>query len=129
MMRLVEWCDTPCVHTAAAVIPGTNGRPSPTELASVLLTRVTSIARSPSGDLEAWLDARLGACRPLLSETRLIGRVSTIRDAGMTLRTASDDAVSQLVSLPGDLRIGDILAIPCVGVTALHDVRLTTEQG
>ncbi|MGG7465216.1 hypothetical protein [Plantibacter sp. YIM 135347] len=77
MARLVEWCGTPCVHTAAAVIRGTGGRPSPTEQATVIVVTVTGTAVTASGMHVATIDAELDEVNPVWSEMRLIGRVST----------------------------------------------------
>lgn len=129
LLRLVDWCETPCVHTAAAVIPGTGGRPSESELASVLVTRVESVVRSADGSIEAWIDAVLDGCRPELAEMRLIGRASTAHDAEIVLRPSSADALTVRVArLPADLRKGDLLVVPCVGVTAIQDVRGRTSH-
>lgn len=86
LVTLVQWCGTPCVHTAAAVIPGTNGRPSETELASIVVVRVNS-ATIENGQLNAHTPVRYAP------------------------------------ELPADTRAGDLLAIPCTGVTALRDVQ------
>lgn len=124
LCRLVDWCDTPCVHTAAAVRPGTGGRPSQNELASVVVMRVESIGRSSSGQTEVWVDARLDGCQSVLAETRLIGRASTAFVRDFVLRPSSADAATvRIVQLPADLREGDLLVVPCIGVTALQSVR------
>jgi hypothetical protein len=114
---LVDWCETPCVHTAAAVVPGTGGRPSDTELASVVVARVTTV-ENVDGHLDVWLDADLDGCHGLLSEARLIGRTSTARGMLAQLRPAS----VLLVELPSDLRVGDLIAVPCIGVTRRRDI-------
>lgn len=120
---LVDWCGTPCVHNAAAVVPGTGGRPSETELASVVITRVTAVDRI-DGQPTIWVDAELAGCRPLVSEARMIGRVSTAHSGRVTiLPRAADAPAYSATELPWDLRVGDLVVIPCRGVTALHDVR------
>ncbi|MBK4347369.1 hypothetical protein [Lacisediminihabitans changchengi] len=121
LVRLAEWCDTPCVHTAAAVIPGTHGRRSESDLASVLVTRVTAVQQRADGGLEAWLDAELDGCRPLVTEARIIGRCSTAHARAVVLQPSGTSLLA--VELPSDLAGGDLLAIPCLGVTTLHDVR------
>lgn len=124
LLSLVGWCQTPCIHTAAAVIPGTGGRPSETDLASVVVTRVERLGRAADGRPEAWIDAFLDACQPILSEIRLIGRVSTDHEVVVALRpTSREPVVARTVELPADLRVGDLLAVPCVGVTAIQEVR------
>lgn len=121
LLRLVEWCETPCVHTAAAVIRGTHGRPSETELASVVVTRVLAVVTGDDGTVVV-IDAELHDCTPVLAETRLIGRASTAHTRRVSLvTTGSADPVT--VSLPADLAAGDLLVLPCLGATCLHEVR------
>ncbi len=112
MLRLVEICDTPCVHVAAAVIPGTHGRPSDLEQASVIVARVTAVPRT--GVLE--LDAALGTVQAHLDEARLIGRVST-------RRTRTFELGASWVSLPDDVVAGDLVAIPCRGAITCRSLR------
>ncbi len=123
LVTLVQWCGTPCVHTAAAVIRGTNGRLSETELASVVVVRVISVSRE-NDQLSVWVDAELDRCAAICSETRLIGRASTAHAGSAVLFPASPDGtVHRALELPLDLAIGDLLAIPCKGVTLLRDVQ------
>lgn len=122
LVRLVDWCGTPCVHTAAAVIPGSNGRPSPTALASVIVTSVVSVDVLANGALAIAVDAQLDDCTPVLTEARLIGRVSTAHSAVLHLFDG-DTNQSRDITLPTDIRIGDLIALPCIGATRLHDVR------
>jgi len=137
LVTLMQWCGTPCVHTAAAVVPGTNGRPSETELASVVVVRVVS-ASVTNGQLAVWIDGELDGCAAIMSETRMIGRASTAHPVGAAIYSASAyTPVRFAPELPVDLTTGDLLVIPCVGVTALHDVqsrsshsqRLTEDRG
>jgi hypothetical protein len=123
LSTLVQWCGTPCVHTAAAVVPGTNGRPSESALASVVIVRVTSVSIE-NGQLNVWIDGELSGCAAIMSETRMIGRSS----AAHAIRTAiysvtTHTPVRYAPELPADIRVGDLLAIPCLGVTALRDVQ------
>jgi hypothetical protein len=123
LTTLVGWCGTPCVHTAAAVVPGTNGRPSESNLASVVVTRVCSV--SFEGDqIAVWVDAELDHCSAICSQARLIGRASTAHAAAAILFPASPHAtVHRALELPVDLVEGDLLAIPCAGLTLLRDVQ------
>jgi hypothetical protein len=123
LVHLVDWCGTPCVHNAAAVIPGTSGRPSETEFASVIVTRVTAVERTET-TMTVWVDAEIEGCAALVSESRLIGRVSTAHSGRVTIlpQAAASPAYSA-TELPWDLCVGDLIAIPCRGFTALHDVR------
>jgi hypothetical protein len=115
LIRLAEWCGTPCVHTAAAVVPGTGGKPSDSELASVVVLRVVGVTARHDGGLDVRLDGELHLVAAMTAEARLIGRVSTIRDARAHVGAS-------VIDLPGDLREGDLLAIPVRGVARLHDV-------
>lgn len=123
LVTLVQWCGTPCVHTAAAVIPGTNGRPSETDLASVVIVRVTAAAVE-NGQLNVWIDGELDGCAAILSEARMIGRASTAHAIAAAIYSSSAHTpVRYIPELVLDLRVGDLLAIPCLGVTALRDVQ------
>ncbi|WP_223692715.1 VWA domain-containing protein [Leifsonia poae] len=123
LTRLADWCGTPCAHTAAAVIPHTGGIPSPTELASVVVTRVLSVSTADDGTIDAWVDARLAGCTADVAETRLIGRISTAHDTEVRLRSAGGPSKPSAVpQLGGDLRAGDLLAIPCVGAATLRGI-------
>ena len=123
LVTLVQWCGTPCVHTAAAVIPGTHGRPSESELASVVVVRVKSVSHE-NGEVSVWVDAELDRCAAICTEARLIGRASTAHASTATLFPASPNStVHRALELPTDLAQGDLLAIPCRGVTLLRDVQ------
>jgi hypothetical protein len=127
LLRLVDICGTPCVHTAAAVIPGTHGRPSATDGATIVVVRVTAVR--PSGNcLHVQVDGDLCLARPILAEARLIGRASTARSMAVLLVASSrvaggaddrDPGYPVLPGeLPGDLRAGDLIAVPCRGMLA-----------
>lgn len=123
MIRLAHWCGTPCVHTAAAVIPGTNGAPSPTELASVLVTRVLEISRGRDGSLDVWIDAQLSSCRVNSTEIRMVGRVSRVPDTVGRIHAAGEHApVMGIKELVSDLRVDDLLVIPCSGTVRLCEI-------
>ncbi|MFF1876837.1 hypothetical protein [Leifsonia sp. NPDC058230] len=115
LVRLAEWCGTPCVHSAAAVIPGTGGRPSDTELASAVVVSVTAVHRRSDGGLTVDLDGELTTVAAETAEARLIGRISTARDVMVHIRAA-------VLELPGDLREGDLIAVPARGSVRLHDI-------
>ncbi len=129
LTRLAEWCGTPCVHTAAAVIPGTGGMPSATEVASVIVTRVTRVATAADGTVDVWIDACLtdsavAAAVVVVAELRMIGRVSTACDHRTRIHPAGDGAAAPLPveELVSDLRVGDLLAVPCRGTALLREV-------
>ena len=73
LTRLADWCGTPCVHSATAVIPGTGGLPSPTELTSVIVARVIAVTVAGDGSADAWLDAQLSGAAVVMKEARMIG--------------------------------------------------------
>ena len=123
LVRLVDWCGTPCVHTGDAVIPGSDGRPSDTRLASAIVVRVKSVAVAGK-QLSIWIDAELGNCIPLMEDARLIGRASTAHTAeALVFSTTPHSPVHRGSVLPLDLVEGDLIAIPCVGVTTLRAIR------
>ncbi|MBF4635720.1 hypothetical protein ITJ38_15005 [Agreia pratensis] len=113
LLRLVELCDTPCVHIAAAVVPGTHGHPSDVEQSSVVVTAVVEI---PHDGLLV-LDADITRVQAHASEARLIGRASTQHSVPFSL-SAEQSAV-----LPADLRVGDLIAIPCRGAVCRRQLR------
>jgi len=119
--RLVEWCGTPCVHTADAAIPGSEGRPSESELSSVVAARVVSVEWRSDLRLHVTIDAELAGCEPVLQEARLLGRASVAGPASVVLEGGADGYATYL---PGDLAAGDLVVIPCLGVTLLHDIKV-----
>ena len=128
MSRLAELCQTPCVHTAAAVVPGTHGRPSTLLEASAIAVTVTEIMADSKGRLAVRTDATLSEAHAVVSEARLIGRISTAHSVRAELMIGSTDACSiesvPTCELPADLRVGDVLAIPCRGCVALRTIRV-----
>jgi len=118
LLRLVEVCGTPCIHSGAAVIAATGGRPSSTEKVAVLVVRITAAQLHASGSLVIETDARLEDLRLVWSETRLINRASTAHSGTVLVARRPIDphlALTADVStaeLPLDLRVGDLLAIP-----------------
>ena len=124
MLQLTDVCETPCIHTATAVIPGTHGRPSPRDEATVVVTTVTAVVRSVDGGRIAVLDACLDHVPAVWAQARLVGRASTAHTE--PVRVVSDLPVgdSPTMALPADLRPGDLVAIPCAGMVLLRDVRV-----
>jgi hypothetical protein len=118
LLRLVEVCGTPCIHSGAAIVPGTNGRPSDTAKTAVLVVRVTDVMLRASGDTVIETDARLDNLRLIWSETRLINRASTAHSGVVLIAGRPVDqelaftADVASVDLPLDLTVGDLLAIP-----------------
>jgi len=124
LVRLVEVYGTPCTHRAAAVLPGTGGRPSPTATSTVTVIRVTDLSVHTSGRLLVTTDARLDDPRLIWSETRLIDRASTAHTGRVLVNELPGDdmrdewhgddetSVPVAVDLPLDLKVGDLLVIP-----------------
>jgi hypothetical protein len=127
MLRLVDLCQTPCVHTAAAVIPGTHGRRSPYQDAAVVIVRVTAVLKNFDAARVVLIDACLDSVKATWRETRLIGRASTVKSSAAIVLSGESHETPSLgrgvIELPDDLCEGDLLAIPCVGVVALRDIR------
>jgi len=104
--RLVGWCGTPCVHTC--------------EVGAVVVARVETVETRPDGSLDVWVDAELHHCTAFLAEARLIGRVSTAADRRVALRPAVDPVPETM--LPGDVRAGDLVVVPCADAVRLRDL-------
>jgi hypothetical protein len=127
--RLVEWCGTPCVHTADAAVPGTSGRPSESELSSVVAARVVSVEWRSDVRLHVVIDAELSGCLPVVEEARLIGRVSSASAASVVLESETLQHDGYATLLPGDIAAGDLVVVPCLGVTLLHAVKVARAEG
>ncbi|MFD4422318.1 hypothetical protein ACFWN7_12565 [Agromyces sp. NPDC058484] len=115
MLAQVQAMGTPCARTSAATDA------APERFASVIATRVLAVDESADGTLAAWVDAALDQVRPLLPESRLLGRRGTRAMRPVRLRPASTALPD--ATLPTDLRAGDLLAIPAVGGTGWADLR------
>lgn len=123
LTHLADWCGTPCVHTAAAVIPGTDGMPSAIDLASAIVTRVVAVSVAPDGTVDVSIDAQLADSAIAITELRMIGRVSSARDARARIRTIGEPGLALPVQeLVSDLRPGDLLTVPCRGTVRLRDI-------
>ncbi|MCS5734298.1 hypothetical protein [Herbiconiux daphne] len=126
LMRLVDVCGTPCVHVAAAVVPGTHGRPSPLHDASVVVVRVLSVelrGGAASGERDVVVDGELCRAHAEPTEARLVGRASTARKTFARCHSVTSDDEPLLLPLPVDLAEGDLIALPCTGAVPLRDVR------
>jgi hypothetical protein len=128
LTRLVEWCGTPCVHTADAALPGTHGLPSPTEMASIVIARVVAVQWRSDLRMHVTIDADLDGCRPILSEARVIGRQATVHRSTATLEAPGAEDFAFAAQLPSDVVLGDLIAVPCLGATLLHDVKVGPQR-
>ncbi|WP_066039162.1 hypothetical protein [Herbiconiux solani] len=124
LLRLVDICETPCVHVAAAVVPGTHGRPSDREQASVVVVRVTGVSDAQVESVAPVLtfDAELDALPAHLEEARLIGRSSTRRSQPFLVG-------GSIVSLPSDTTVDDLIAVPCAGAVGCRQLRVGAGVG
>jgi hypothetical protein len=124
LTRLVEWCGTPCVHTSDAAVAGTDGHPSETELASVVIARVLAVEWRSDLRMHVTIDADLDGGRPILSQARVIGRRATVHLSTATLEAPDAADFAFATQLPSDVVVGDLVVVPCLGVTLLHDVKV-----
>ena len=124
LLRLVELCDSPCVHTADALVPGSHTKAALRRDASVVVVTVVDVVDDGGkGERVASIDAELGSVTAMWEETRLIGRVSTAAARPIVLAVTGGATPGARAWVPADLTAGDRLAIPCTGTVALHDIR------
>ncbi|SIO08405.1 hypothetical protein [Agromyces cerinus] len=121
MLRLVELCGTPCVHTATAEATGESGPERSIDI-SVVVVRVTNV-RGRGAERVVEVDGRLDGCDACWVELRMIGRTSTAPAIAVGLSTPSEPGTGNQVSLPEDIAAGDLIAAPCGHVSALRDIR------
>jgi hypothetical protein len=122
LRRLVDVCGTPAVHSGssvsgASVSVGNRRGTSTTERTAVLVTRVLAMTHHRAGCPVGQVDARLGNLRLIWSQARRVGGTASRTRTVLLVRNPStldladaDDVIS--VSLPANLRAGDLLAIP-----------------
>lgn len=118
LLRYAEICGTPCVCSWPAVIPDSGGRASATEATTVVVATVISADATTIR-----LDACLGDLAPVWKEVRLIGRVSHAYDEPFALFDAHGEDPVATVTLPGDPRVGDRIAVPVPGYHRVGEVR------
>jgi hypothetical protein len=118
LRRLVDVCGSPAVHSGASA-SSTLGAHSPTvERTAVLVARVVAMARHRGGCRVVQVDARLDNLRLIWSQAQRVGGAKTARARSVLLVrkpstvdiSESDDVI--LASLPANLRVGDLIAIP-----------------
>lgn len=129
LVRLADICETPCVHTAAGVVPRTAGRASSVDDTTAIVTSVRTVSRHASGTVVVQLDAQLGLVPVIVRELRLIGRVSTVHDVATVVGLGDEGPSVTVVDLPGDLRVGDLLVVPCPGDVTVGQVRRGPRSG
>jgi hypothetical protein len=118
LRRLVDVCGTPAVHSGASVGAVPPDKCPTSERTAVLVVRVVAEARHRAGCRVMQVDARLDNLRLIWSQARRIGgrQTSRTRDVLIVRRPTrvdmadTDDVIP--VSLPANLRVGDLIAIP-----------------
>ena len=129
LIRLAEVSGTPAVLTGDLPRPG---RPRERSLGggtdvTVLLFRITLRVDTQEDKRIALTDCTFDGITAVWDEARLIGRASCRRSTRIELIPGDVGDASwphPVAMLPNDLREGDLVAVPCVGAVALHDVRL-----
>jgi len=116
--RYAEICGTPCVCTGPAVIPASGGVASASLSTTVVVATVTD-----AGPAVLRLDAALAGLDAVWREARLIGRVSHAYDEPFAVLDAHGEEPCATVVLPGDVRAGDRVALPCPGCHTVGEVR------
>ena len=126
--RLVDWCGTPCVHSAEADAHFGARSASDGDMDSVVVTRVLAIEWRSDLRLHVTIDADLSRSRPTMDECRIIGHDVDGAVASVTLEAHGADGLGFAAELPAKIAVGDLIAIPCRGVSRLHDLRVTARQ-
>lgn len=128
LTRLVELNGTPAVLTGDLPRPGRpreRGLGGGTDV-TVLVFRITLRVDTQEDKRIALTDCTFDGIDARWSECRLIGRASISKTTRIELIPGDVGGASwphPTVSLPGDLREGDHIAVPCVGAVTLHEVR------
>ncbi|TBN58359.1 hypothetical protein EYE40_13690 [Glaciihabitans arcticus] len=123
LVRLAEICGTPCVHNDEAHPAHPHSEPSKGELASVVVAEVQSAEWRSDLRLHVTINADLSGCSTDLTETRLIGRRSGAYRASVVLECATPGAFGFATDLPADVSRGDLIVVPCQGISLLHTVK------
>lgn len=128
LTRLVELNGTPALLTGDLSRPGmphARAVGGGTDV-TVLVFRVTLRVDTQEDKRIALTDCTFDDVSAQWSECRLIGRASTSRSARIELIPGEVGGASwphPVAFLPGDLKEGDLLAVPCAGAVALGNVR------
>jgi hypothetical protein len=133
MTGLAAIAGTPCVHTDESAPPLVRPRGWIADPVTVIVASVVAVRR-PSGRLLLELDACLPAAARL-DEMRLIGRTSTAPLAEVFVVTPCDAHGPAIpfrrlpVPVPVDVRLGDLVCVPCSGTLTHRDVTGRTLGG
>ena len=126
LTRLVEWCGTPCVHTADAAAVDGGDRSAEAQSASVVVTRVLAVEWRSDLRLHVAIDADLSTSSPAMTESRIIGREAGPSMASVTLEAHGPTGLGFATELPALIAVGDLIAIPCRGIARLHDLKVVS---
>ncbi len=124
MLRLVELCETPCVHTGDAVAPPTHRARN--RGASAVIVGVLAVIGNCDAERVVLIDGSLETVTALWEEARLIGRASVARTSSAVVLCGDSPhsaGSGRPLELPSDLREGDLIVVPCRGMVSVHDVR------
>ena len=118
LRRLVDVCGTPAVHSGVSVASALGARWRTVDRTAVLVVRVVGMARHRGGCRVVQVDARLDNLRLIWSQARRVGGAKAVRARNVlivrkpsTLDIAdSEDVIA--ASLPANLSVGDLIAIP-----------------
>lgn len=118
LRHLAQVWGTPAIHSGESVDGLTGGASTANERTGVLVVRVIALAEHSTGGVVIQVDARLDNLRLIWSEARRVGgqptrrthRVLVVRKPGTDDLVDAEDVIA--VSLPGNLGVGDLVAIP-----------------
>ncbi|MFF3064953.1 hypothetical protein ACFVQ3_10375 [Oerskovia sp. NPDC057915] len=116
LAHLAALCGTPCVHVAQACGPRSAGG----RMGTVVVAAVTDVRDVGAAGLEVGLDADIDPLPARWAQARLVGRASSARPVRAVVTGGRGPGA---LTVPLDLRVGDLLAVPCRGQVALRDVR------
>ena len=118
LLEAVGAMGTPLVRVGERGAPSLDG-----PYCCVVVTRVEAVIAAESGPgEEVWLDAELDEDDVVRGSALLIGRAATRMRRPYVVRPALHPGDLR-ISLPGDVREGDLVALACRRPVALHDIR------
>ncbi|HEX4442049.1 MAG TPA: hypothetical protein VHZ81_00620 [Galbitalea sp.] len=118
LRHLAQVWGTPAIHSGESVDALTGGASTTGERTGVLVVRVIALAEHSTGPRIVQVDARLDNLRLIWSEARRVGGQSARRTHRVLVvrKPSTDDLVDTedvlAITLPADLGVGDLLAIP-----------------
>ena len=94
-------------------------------MASVVIARVLAVEWRSDLRMHVTIDADLDGGRPILGQARVIGREATVHLSTATLEAPGAGDFAFAAQLPSDVVVGDLVVVPCLGATLLHDVKVS----